>query len=89
MFMPVCLGWSCMPGWSFSRRRVDRSGFTPRRRRGRAFNRSAAGFGECVWYLPTGTVGKYKYEAWWGEGVWLGIRMESMRAEGQGFSQES
>ena len=36
-----------------------------------------AEFGENVWYLKAGTLGRYKFNNRWEEGVWLGITDES------------
>ena len=45
--------------------------------KGRAFTRSIAEFGECVWYLKPGSKGKDKFDCRWDEGVYLGIRRAS------------
>ena len=51
-----------------------------RRWKGRDFHRYVAEFGECVWYLKSGSAGTNKFDPRWYEGVWLGIRDETGEA---------
>ena len=51
-----------------------------RRWKGRDFNRYVAEFGECVWYLKSGSAGTNKFDPRWYEGVWLGVRDETGEA---------
>ena len=57
-----------------SRYYKGQDGLTPHRRlRGREFKIDVCEFGECVWYMKPGTVGKDKFDSKWEEGVWLGV----------------
>ena len=43
------------------------------RLRGKAFNQEVVEFGEEVWYMYPGIVGKHKLDNRWANGVWLGM----------------
>ena len=43
-----------------------------RRLKGKDFEQGVAEFGEEIWYMPPGIVGKDKLDVRWKEGVWLG-----------------
>ena len=61
-----------------NRRRMGEHGMTAYRRwKGKPFNRIVAEFGECIWYLKSGSAGRDKFVNRWEEGIWLGIRDES------------
>ena len=48
-----------------------------RRLRGKEFRVDVCEFGECVWYMKPGSVGKDKFDNKWEDGVWLGVVNES------------
>ncbi len=61
-----------------NRERNDHEGFTQYRRwKGREFNKPVAEFGQCVHYAPAFSAGRYKFDARWVDGVWLGIKLGS------------
>ena len=51
-----------------------------RRLKGKDFDQKVAEFGEEVWYMSPGIVGKDKMDVRWKEGVWLGNRERSGEA---------
>ena len=61
-----------------SRYHKGQDGLTAHRRlRGKEFRADVCEFGECVWYMKPGSVGKDKFDRRWEDGVWLGIVNES------------
>ena len=48
-----------------------------RRLRGKEFRADVCEFGECVWYMKPGMVGKDKFDRRWEDGLWLGVVNES------------
>ena len=71
----IVVRWAAM---LYSRYAVATDGRTVyERRRGRTCKLPVIPFGEKVWYLKSGSLGKDKFNNRWEEGVWLGISDDS------------
>ena len=56
-----------------NRTSIGTYGRTPYRKwRGRNFNNKVAEFGDNVWYLNIGSVGKHNFKPRWEDGIYLG-----------------
>ena len=61
-------------GALISRFHRGQDGLTAHRRiRGRDFKADMCEFGENIWYMEPGSVGKRKFDSHWHEGIWLGV----------------
>ena len=69
-----CLPWLVTHSTSLLNRfQVGQDGRTAHKRlKGREFRGSVCEFGECVWYMRVGIVGKDKFDNRWSDGIWLG-----------------
>ena len=57
-----------------SRYHKGQDGLTAHRRlRGRDFRVDVCEFGEAVWYMRPGSIGKDKFDSKWEEGMWIGV----------------
>ena len=73
------LPWLVMhSGALISRFHRGQDGMTAFKRvRGKDFREDLCEFGECVWYMKPGSVGKDKFDRKWEDGIWLGVVNES------------